>query len=229
MIALAQDDIDSMGHARLRVCIADDHPLLLFAVRDALRRAEDIDVVGLAHAGDQVVALVEAQLPDVVLLDHRMPGVDGLTCLAEIKRRWPSIHVVMLSASEDQKHIAAALSAGASAFIGKRINPADLAAALRQVVAGVVHQRSAMGVQEDVDVDDSGLTERELTILKAIAGGLSTKVISRDLRISEKTVTFHLTNVYRKLGVHNRTGATRYAYDHHLLPDAPGHGEAISG
>jgi len=206
---------------RLRVCVADDHLLILHGVRDALLKAGDIDVVGLARSGGEVLPLVESLRPDLVLLDHRMPGVDGVTCLREIRQRWPEIQVVMLSASEDPKQIAEALDAGASAYIGKRINPEDLASALRQVVAGVVYQRSADGAQDATVAPGAGLTTREQAILEAMAEGLSTKVISAELLISEKTVKFHLTNVYRKLGVHNRTGAMRYAYQHGLIATAP--------
>jgi DNA-binding NarL/FixJ family response regulator len=207
--------------ANLRVCIADDHLLMLNGVREALLKAGGIDVVGLARSGDQVVPLVEAEHPDLVLLDHRMPGIDGITCLREIKRRWPEIQVVMLSASEDPKYIEEALEAGASAYIGKRINPDDLASALRQVVEGVVYQRATRGAEAGSAGDDPGLTLREQAILEAMAEGLSTKVISRELYISEKTVKFHLTNIYRKLGVHNRTGAMRYAYEHDLISTVP--------
>jgi DNA-binding NarL/FixJ family response regulator len=207
----------STVEAKLRVCIADDHLLMLHGIRDALTAAADIDVVGIARDGDQVLALVDAQRPDVVLLDHRMPGIDGIHCLLEIRRRWPQVRVVMLSASEDPRQIAEALAAGASAYIGKRINPEDLASALRQVVAGVVHLRSPDGVEEAAAPDDPGLTAREQVILEQIAGGFSTKVISRELSISERTVKFHLTNIYRKLGAHNRTGAMRHAYEHGLI------------
>lgn len=206
----------------LKVCIADDHVLILNAVRAALTQAEDIEVVGAAHSGEEALALVESHLPDVVLLDHRMPGVNGLSCLRSIKQRWPEVKVVMLSASEDPKQIAEALAAGASAYIGKRINPDDLASAVRQVVAGVVYQRAADHGGEEAasgapatPVDE--LTKRELTMLEAVARGLSTKAISRELWISEKTVKFHLTNIYRKLGVHNRTAAMRYAFQHGLV------------
>ena len=209
----------------LKVCIADDHLLILNAVRAALMQAGDIDVVGAARSGTEVLKLVEQHVPDLVLLDHRMPDVDGLSCLKTIKQRWPQVQVVMLSASEDTKQITEALDAGASAYIGKRINPEDLASALRQVVAGVVYQRSADSVEESESngAPDPGdeLTKRERTLLEAIARGLSTKAISRELWISEKTVKFHLTNIYRKLGVHNRTGAMRYAFDHGLVTSRP--------
>ena len=209
----------------LKVCIADDHLLILNAVRAALMQAGDIEVVGAAHSGSEVLELVEQHVPDLVLLDHRMPGVDGLSCLKTIKQRWPQVQIVMLSASEDPKQIAEALNAGASAYIGKRINPQDLASTLRQVVAGVVYQRSADAVEEvasdGAPVAGDELTKRERTLLEAVARGLSTKAISRELWISEKTVKFHLTNIYRKLGVHNRTAAMRYAFDHGLVSSSP--------
>ena len=211
----------------LKVCIADDHALILDAVRAALLQAGDIEVVGAAHCGKDVLELVETHRPDLVLLDHRMPGIDGLSCLKTIKQRWPQVQVVMLSASEDPKQIKEALEAGASAYIGKRINPVDLASALRQVVAGVVYRRSSdVGEQAAIVVPSDELTKRELTMLEAVARGLSTKAISRELWISEKTVKFHLTNIYRKLGVHNRTGAMRYAFEHGLVSSTPVPGDS---
>lgn len=215
----------------LRVCIADDHLIVLNGIRDALLRSGDIEVVGLTHRGDQLVALVEELSPDLVLLDYHMPEVDGLTCLKEIKRRWPSIAVVMLSASEDPKEIEDALAAGAGAYIGKRIDPEDLASVLRQVVAGVVYHRASPRDTPDPG-SDGGLTQRERTILEELARGHSTKVISRNLWISEKTVKFHLTNIYRKLDVHNRTGAMRFAFEHDMIqpgPEFPGDLDSLTG
>jgi len=194
----------------LRVCIADDHRLVRSGIRAALTAVDGVEVAGEAAAGDEVMAMVDGALPDVVLLDLRMPGLDGLQCLRAIKQRHPGIFVVMLSASEAESDISAALEAGASAYIGKRVNPADIASVLRQVVEGTVYhgERPAPAVR---------LTDRERTILDALARGLSTKAISRELWISEKTVKFHLTNIYRKLDVSNRTSALRYAYDHGLI------------
>ena len=211
----------------IRVCIADDHLLILTGIRRALEAAEDIEVVGATQRGDDLVALVDAQRPDLVLLDHRMPGMDGIACLKLLKQRHPQTKLVMLSASEDNAQISDALAAGASAYIGKRINPSDLASTLRQVVAEVVVHRPAPGGGERIaqraasPAQPADLTPRELTMLTALSRGLSTKMISRELWISEKTVKFHFTNIYRKLGVHNRTGAMRYAYEHGLIDEAP--------
>jgi DNA-binding NarL/FixJ family response regulator len=199
--------------------------LILGAIRSALQAADDIEVVGVTHSGAEVMGLVERERPDVVLLDNRMPGVDGLTCLKQIKKRYPAIKVLMLSASEEPKVISEALAAGASAYIGTRINPQDLASAVRQVVAGVVYYQAALPADLEQPAKTNGsaeaLTSRERTMLEAISRGMSTKAISNDLWISEKTVKFHLTNIYRKLGVHNRTGAMRYAYEHDLIPSPP--------
>ncbi len=209
----------------IRVCIADDHLLILSGIIEALDAAEDIDVVGVTQRGDDVPALVAEHLPDVVLLDGRMPGMDGIECLKVIRQRHPQIKVVMLSASEDAAHVAAALAAGASAYIGKRINPRDLASALRQIVDGIVHHAGPGAAPVAAAANGHGggsdLTQRELTMLEAISRGLSTKAISKELWIAEKTVKFHLTNIYRKLGVHNRTAAMRYAFEHQLIPAPP--------
>ena len=198
----------------LRVCIADDHGLILGAICSALQSAEDVEVVGMTQSGAEVPGLVDAHLPDVVLLDGRMPGLDGLSALKLVKQAHPDIKVIMLSASEDAQQIAEAFALGASAYIGKRINPQDLASAIRQVVDGTVYHHHAplpgeQAAAQPADTDGVAgeLTERERTMLDAISRGLSTKAISRELWISEKTVKFHLTNIYRKLGVHNRTGA----------------------
>ena len=204
----------------MRVLIADDQLLILNGVRSALEAAEDIEVVGATQRGEQVVALVDAERPDLVLLDHLMAGTAGGACVRRIKERHPQIKVVTLSASEDSAQIAEALAAGADAYIGKRINPGDLPSALRQVVAGVVyHSGPARAAAPPRPADAEELTQRELTMLQAISRGLSTKTISQELWISEKTVKFHLTNIYRKLGVSNRAGAMRYAYDHDLIAE----------
>jgi DNA-binding NarL/FixJ family response regulator len=202
----------------MRVVIADDHRLILEGVRTALEASDDVEIVGEAHTGSQVLPLVRREAPDVVLLDIRMPGMDGLTCIDAIRKRHPKVKVVVLSVFADDEHIEAALKQGASGYIVKSINPFDLPAALRQAVEGTGYNAVGFPEQtEDTMARSAGLTEREIPILKAVARGLSNGAIASELWITEQTVKFHLTNIYRKLGVSNRTEAARYAYQHSLV------------
>ena len=203
----------------IRVCLADDHLLVLSGIKSTLAESEDIDVVGATQRGDELLKLVDQHRPDLVLLDMKISGMDGIECVRRIKADHPATKVVVLSASEDVAHISEALHAGASAYIGKRINPRDLPSALLQIVDQVVYQTcpALMPAAPEPEARACDLTERELTMLEAISRGLSTKAISRELWIAEKTVKFHLTNIYRKLGVSNRTSAMRYAIDHELI------------
>ncbi len=205
--------------ASLKVLIADDHPLMLQGIRRALEGSDGIDIVGEARSGTELLALVERRQPDLVLLDLHMPGPDGLECVAQIRARWPEIKAAVISASDDRATIDAALSAGASAYILKSVSPVDIASVLRQASSGAVyHVSSAPRAPQPAKTVPSGpeLTPRETTILAAVAGGLTTKAISKDLWLSEHTVKFHLTNIYRKLGVSNRSGAVRYAFENDL-------------
>jgi DNA-binding NarL/FixJ family response regulator len=205
--------------ASLKVLIADDHPLVLQGIRRALEASENIEVVGEAQSGEQVLALVERRKPDLVLLDLHMPGLDGLDCIAELKRSWPDVKTVVISASDDRASIDGALLAGASAYILKSVSPVDIPSVVRQAAAGAVyHAPSAARSREGEQPTASGpdLTPRETTILMAIASGSTTKAISEELWLSQHTVKFHLTNIYRKLGVSNRSGAVRYVFENDL-------------
>jgi DNA-binding NarL/FixJ family response regulator len=200
----------------MRVVIADDHRLVLDGIKRALEDDGDFEIVGETQSGTQVLPLVGRTKPDLVLLDVRMPHMDGLACLDEIKRRHPEIKVVMLSASASNELVDAALRRGATAYIVKTVNPDDLAATLRQALEGNIH--TALGVDEERSGAKSlGLTDRELTILGALARGLSNDQIAKEFWVAPQTVKFHLTNIYRKLGVKNRTEATRLAYQHGLV------------
>jgi DNA-binding NarL/FixJ family response regulator len=187
-------------------------------IRRALEPAEDIEVVGEASLGSQVLPLVRRLNPDVVLLDMRMPHMDGLACLDQIRKTCPKVKVIVLSVFSDPEHIQAAFNHGASGYIVKSVNPLDLPSAIRQAVDGTVFH--ALGLPEG-DERGSGkaaaLTERELAILKAVARGLSNQAIGKELWVTEQTVKFHLTNIYRKLELANRTEAARYAYQHGLV------------
>jgi DNA-binding NarL/FixJ family response regulator len=210
-------------NAKHRVLIADDHPLMLQGIRRALDASDDFEVVGEARSGEQLLALVDRRRPDLVLLDLHMPGMGGLACVTQLKARWAHIKSVVISASEDRTSIDAALLAGASAYILKSVSSVDIAAVLRQAASGAVfHVPSTSGASGEEPASSGGpeLTPRETTILLAIADGRTTKAISRDLWLSEHTVKFHLTNIYRKLGVSNRSAAVGWAYENHLAASA---------
>ena len=202
----------------LRVLIADDHRLMVEGTKQALERAGGFEVVGEAVNGVQVLPLVRRLKPDLVLLDLRMPQMDGLTCLAKIRKEFPDVKVAILSVSQDPELIQTALKRGANAYIVKSVDPDDLPAALRQTLDGKVF--TTVGVTEDPGeraARDAGLTERELVIVRAVARGLSNEAIAKELWVAEQTVKFHLTNIYRKLGVSNRTEAARYAFEQGLV------------
>jgi DNA-binding NarL/FixJ family response regulator len=201
----------------MRVLIADDHRLIVEGVKRALEETPDFEVVGECSSGSQVLPMVGQTNPDIVLLDLRMPGADGLSCLASIRKEYPKVKVVVLSVSTDQNVIQTVLKRGASAYIVKSINPIDLPSALRQAVEGNVY--SAIGLPDpgESPAKAAGLTDRETSILAALARGLSNEAIGKELWLAEQTVKFHLTNIYRKLGVSNRTEAARLAYQNGLV------------
>ena len=205
----------------IKVLIADDHALTLQGIRRVLEDVPDIEVVGEAGSGSQVLPLIGQTDPDLVMLDIRMPQLDGLACLDRIRKRYPKVKVVMLSAYTDREHIAAALKRGASAYIAKTVNPLDLASALRQAFEGSVYTAYTVVDGDEGQCETLGLTDRELSMLRAVARGLSNQAIGREYWVTEQTVKFHLGNIYRKLGVANRTEATRYAYEHGLLESLP--------
>jgi DNA-binding NarL/FixJ family response regulator len=202
----------------MRVFIADDHRLIAEGIKRALSDTEDFEVVGEAYTGSQVLPLVRRTLPDVVLLDLRMPGVDGLAALERIRQEHPTIKVVILSASTEPEIIQMALAKGASAFIVKTVSPIDLPATLRQALEGNVFHAVGLPTGGEPNAgSEFGLTSREIAILKALARGLSNQAIGKELFVAEQTVKFHLTNIYRKVNAANRTEAVRIAYQHGLI------------
>jgi NarL family two-component system response regulator LiaR len=200
----------------LKVLLADDHRLTLAGVRRVLDESGDIIVVGEAYSGEDVLPLVRATGPDLVVLDLQMPKMDGLSCLDLIRRHHPDVKVVIFSATTAVPEISTAFQSGASAYVLKTVNPLDLPAVIRQAAEGTVfYPPPAVAAPAAKDTND--LTERERTILAAVMRGLSNKAISQEFWVTEQTVKFHLSNVYRKLGVPNRTAAARFAHEHGLI------------
>jgi two-component system, NarL family, response regulator LiaR len=202
---------------RLKLVVADDHPLMLAAVRIAFSDAPDIEIVGQATAGQEVLPLIGRTSPDVALLDLRMPGMDGLRCLELLHERHPSVKAIIFSGSDDPAAVEAAFARGAVAFIQKTIDPSDLVAIVRQAVAGNVFFAAGTGGPAAPVESPWDLTPREIEVLRALARGQSNKQMAGEFWLSEQTIKYHLTNIYRKLRVGSRTEAVRLAYDHRLI------------
>jgi NarL family two-component system response regulator LiaR len=197
----------------MNVLIADDHPLFLAGVKELLGREEGFIVIGEARYGPEVLPLVSRLHPDLLLLDLRMPGLDGLACLERVRVRHPNLKIVVLSMCAEPEQIQAAFKRGACGYVLKSIDANDLTSAIRQAVDGTAYHAFGLpALDEDTSARLAGLTEREIEIVKAVARGLSSQAIGKELWVTEQTVKFHLTNIYRKLNVSNRTEAARWAF-----------------
>jgi DNA-binding NarL/FixJ family response regulator len=205
------------------VVLVDDHPLFLEALGRQLE-ADGIEVAGTTTRAEEAVTLASDTSPDIVLLDLRMPGMDGLDALQQLRTKHPDVKVVILSGEDDSARIERALAAGAAAFVVKTASGADIAHALRAVTGDTaVYYTAPRGAPEptpDTSSDAAGLTKREREILTLVAAGHSNARLGRMLWVTEQTIKFHLSNIYRKLGVSNRTEAAARAYALGLIPDA---------
>ncbi|SDQ74510.1 response regulator [Thermostaphylospora chromogena] len=211
------------GGAAIRVVIADDHPIVRQGLRTFLELSEDITIVGEAADGAEAVDLVASLAPDVLLLDLRMPGMDGHAALRALAERGLDVRVLVLTSVSDRGDVAPAMRAGAAGFLYKDVDPSALVQAIRAVAGGQVllAPEAARAVLDEPDgavaqSAPTSLTERELQVLKLIAMGRSNREIARELSVAEKTVKTHVSNVFMKLGVQDRTQAALYAVRHGL-------------
>jgi DNA-binding NarL/FixJ family response regulator len=205
----------------IRVLIADDHPVVRQGLRTFLGVQEDIEVVGEASNGAEVVSRAEALTPDVILLDLKMPDVDGLTALRELRDRGVSSRVLVLTSAGEPTRVLPVVRAGASGFLYKDVDPHALVQAIRAVHDGHVlfapDAADAMLAPVQGDKGTAALTEREREVLGEIARGRSNREIARALVVSEKTVKTHVSNILMKLGLQDRTQAALYAVRHGLV------------
>ncbi|MBP7712712.1 MAG: response regulator [Gammaproteobacteria bacterium] len=212
----------------MRILIIDDHALFRGGLRELLQR-RGIEVVAAVGAGDEGCRLAAELLPDVVLLDLRMPGMDGLTAIHELRRAGFSAPVVMLTTSHEERDLVESLRSGAQGYLLKDMEPDELVSALHDVVGGrTVVAPDMAGVlaralQKDTPphpgrLSFSTLTRREMDILCHLAAGQSNKVIARELGISDGTVKLHVKSILRKLEVHSRVEAAVIAVERGLCP-----------
>jgi DNA-binding NarL/FixJ family response regulator len=209
----------------LTVVIVDDHALLRTGTRRILDEAEGFTVLGEAENGDEAVALATQLHPDILLVDIRLPGRNGIEVLRAVATTSPATRCIILSAYDDEAYVQAALGAGAAGYLLKTVPAADLIQAVRAAAAGVTVLDPAVssrltGQQETPRSPDreavDRLTDREREVVRLVANGLANKAIALNLGISTRTVEGHLNHVFDKIGVGSRTEIVRFALTHGL-------------
>jgi DNA-binding NarL/FixJ family response regulator len=208
------------------VLLVDDHAVVRAGLRLFLADQADLEVVGEADNGASAVARAQELVPDVVLMDLRMPVLDGIEATRQIRAALPQTAVVVLTTYTDTTNIGQAIAAGAIGYVPKDVPPPELAATIREAAHGVLHlapvvQRTllqALTAPRRAEPDPKELTEREREVLVLLAEGRSNKEIARQLHVSARTVQGHVGHVLGKLGMVSRTQAAIYATRHGLAP-----------
>ena len=210
----------------ITIILVDDHEVVRKGVRAYLDTLPDFQVVGEASSGEEAIDLVTELIPDLVLMDLIMPGLDGVETIRRIKKISPRTQVVVLTSYHEDAHIFPALKAGAISYILKDMKMDKLVDALHRAVQGEVtlHPRVAVRVLQNLRDENpeaeplfTELTERELEVLKLIASGLTTSQIAEKLVISENTVKGHVSNILSKLHVADRTQVAVYAWQRGIV------------
>lgn len=200
---------------RVKVLVADDHPLIIEGLRKVLSEHEDIEIVGHAITGEDAVRMSGELVPDVVLMDIRMPGLDGVEATRRILQQLPATKVIILTVYEDNDYLFNAIKAGAVDYKLKDASPEELVEAVRLVARGETPITPEMAMRMKKEFDKIAqeaspylkLTPREREILDLVAKGASNKEIAHQLCIEEKTVKNHMSNIFAKLHVNDRTQA----------------------
>ncbi|HEX3255960.1 MAG TPA: response regulator transcription factor [Gaiellaceae bacterium] len=201
--------------------LVDEHPLWLDTVAKVVSEV-GIRVVGKATRSSEALRFITEHSPDLVITGIRMPDdeLDGISLVREALTRRPEMKAIVLSMYDDAEHVDASFAAGVSAYVLKSTHPDDLKSAIRQAFEPSVYYAAETRSNGDAPLEtpeDVGLTRRELEILQIVAEGHSNAELAKMLWVTEQTVKFHLSNIYRKLNVANRTEASRWAQRHGLL------------
>jgi DNA-binding NarL/FixJ family response regulator len=203
---------------KIRVLVVDDHVVVRSGLEQLLATTDDIELAGTASNGNEAIDAVERLHPDVVLMDLSMPELDGVEATRRISVEHPSSRVLVLTSFSDQTRILDALSAGADGYLLKHAEPDDIAEAIRAVHGGgsPLDPKAARALIESrrAGRDVPQLTDREREVLLLVRDGLANKQIARRLGIAERTVKAHLTSVFQRLGVTDRTQAALWASEH---------------
>ncbi|HEX5493303.1 MAG TPA: response regulator transcription factor [Mycobacteriales bacterium] len=202
----------------IRVLIVDDHAIVRAGLSQLVGTTDDLDLVGEATDGEQAVEMAARLRPDVVLMDLSMPGVDGVQATGRIVAVDPSAHILVLTSFSDQARIVDVLQAGAEGYLLKHSEPEVILAGIREIVQGgsPLDPKAARVLLTQRRGPGSGvrLTGREREVLRMVGDGNPNKIIARRLGISERTVKAHLTSIYQRIGVTDRTQAALWAQRH---------------
>lgn len=210
----------------LRILIVDDHAILRDGLRSLLERQPDLEVVGEAASGEEALQQTADLLPDIVMMDVAMPGMNGLEATQLIKQRFPEVKVLILTQHDNREYILPLLQAGASGYILKRSGGREVVQAIRQVYEqgaflepSIARQLLSGYVQSEEPPESTipHLTNREREVLRLVVSGKSNKEIAGILFISPKTVSVHRSNIMTKLDVRNSIELVRYAQRHNLV------------
>jgi len=211
---------------KVKIAIVDDHALIREGLKKLLELEEDLEIVGLAENGEAALELIEKQNPDVVLLDINMPIMNGIDTLKEIKKDFIHTKVIMLTIHEDSEYLIETINIGAEGYVLKDADVSSLVRAIIKVNEGgtYIHPTlSGILVKEykkkDKSMDEvinTSLTKREFEVIRLISQGFNNKEIAKELFISEKTVKNHVSNIFKKIKVTDRTQAALYAIKHNI-------------
>ena len=209
----------------IKVVLADDHTLVRQGLRQYLEMDEDIKVVGEASSGQEVLTQIQSKQPDVLVLDLRMPGMDGLEVARRVQEGFPDVGVMMLSAYDYRQFVVEAVRAGARGYVLKSMDAEQLVQAVHLVATGnmVFDPQVVVALAEELsrakEREQKGdiLTSREIEVLQLLAFGHSNKDIAERMEISAETVKTHLEHIFRKLGATDRTAAVAEALRRHLI------------
>jgi DNA-binding NarL/FixJ family response regulator len=192
----------------IKVVLADDHPLTREGFKSYLENRENIKLVGEASDGESALNVIKDQLPDVALIDIRMPGIDGVTLVRQIRQEELKVACLMLTSYDAQQYVLASLRAGAKGYILKTASPEELLRAIEIVASqGVYLDKEVAAAVEEPGFTPESLSPREREVLLLAGRGESSKEIASKLYISERTVQTHLASIYDKLGARNKTEA----------------------
>jgi two-component system, NarL family, invasion response regulator UvrY len=210
--------------SRLRVLIADDHPIVRRGVRGILEDASDVGELGEAETPQQVLDLVRARPWDVLLLDLGLPGRGGLEVLKDVRQEYPKLPVLILSMQPESQYAIRALRAGASGYLTKESAPEKLLVAIRKVHAGGRYVSAALAEQlaAEIGVDadtppHSRLSDREFEVMRMLAAGRSVSQVAEQLSLSVKTISTYRARVLEKMGLATNADLTQYALRNHLI------------